>query len=118
MLESAAAFGDFLVVALNTDASVRSLAKGNDRPLVGEDDRARVIAAVACVDCVILFDEPTPLSVIELLAPDVLVKGGDYDADTVVGADVVRRTGGRVEIVPLLPDRSTTRILERIRATS
>lgn len=118
LLEQAAAFGSSLIVGVNTDASVRTLAKGPDRPLVGEHDRAMVVAALGCVDCVVLFDEPTPLTLIETLAPDVLVKGGDYSSDTVVGADVVRRAGGRVEIVPLVPERSTTRILERLRASS
>lgn len=118
LLEQAATLGSSLVVAINTDTSVRTLAKGAERPLVGEHDRARVVAALGCVDCVVLFDDPTPVSLLEALAPNVLVKGGDYTPDTVVGADIVRRSGGRVEIIPLLPDRSTTRILERLRASS
>jgi len=118
LLERAATLGASLIVAINSDASARELGKGPERPLVGQDDRARVIAALGCVDCVVLFDEPTPLALVEALAPNVLVKGGDYRADDVVGGDIVRRTGGRVEILPLLPDRSTTQILERLRAPS
>lgn len=118
LLEQAAALGTVLVVGINTDASVRTLGKGRERPLVCEDDRARVVAALGCVDCVVLFDDPTPMALLEALVPDVLVKGGDYTPDTVVGADLVRRNGGRVEIIPVLPDRSTTRILERLRASS
>ena len=118
LLERAAGLGGSLIVAINTDASVRTLGKGAGRPVMGEADRARVVAALACVDCVVLFDELTPQALIEALRPDVLVKGGDYRPDEVVGADFVRGTGGRVEIVPLVPDRSTTRILERLRAPS
>lgn len=118
LLEQAATLGASLIVAINTDASVRTLAKGAERPVVAEHDRARVVAGLGCVDCVVLFDETTPLSLVEALAPDVLVKGGDYTPDTVVGSDIVRRRGGRVEIIPLLPDRSTTHILERLRASS
>jgi D-beta-D-heptose 7-phosphate kinase/D-beta-D-heptose 1-phosphate adenosyltransferase len=116
VLEAARAEGASLLVAINSDASARSLAKGPERPVVPEDARARVVAALGCVDCVIVFDEPTPAEVIARLEPDVLVKGGDYDPDAVVGADVVRRRGGRVVIVPLVPDHSTTRIVERLRA--
>ena len=118
LLEQAATFGGSLMVGINSDASARALGKGEGRPVVAEHDRTRVVAALGCVDCVVLFDEPTPLALVEALTPDVLVKGGDYTVDTVVGADVVRRRGGRVEIVPLLPDRSTTQILERLRVSS
>lgn len=118
VLERARALGGSLLVAVNADASVRRLGKGPERPVVGERDRMRVIAALGCVDCVILFDEDTPLRVIEALLPDVLVKGGDYRPETVVGADVVRAHGGRVEIIPLVPDRSTTRLVERLRVPS
>lgn len=118
LLEAAAAFGRSLVVAVNTDASVRRLSKGVGRPVVDETDRARVVAAVGCVDCVVLFDDDTPIAAVRALQPDVLVKGGDYHADAVVGADVVRARGGRVEIVPLIPHQSTTRIVERLRGTS
>jgi rfaE bifunctional protein nucleotidyltransferase chain/domain len=118
LLEHARAFGGSLIVALNSDASVRTLGKGPHRPLVSERDRARLVAALGCVDCVVLFERSTPIDVIEALTPDILVKGADYRAETVVGADVVRRRGGRVEIVPLVPEQSTTRIAERLRASS
>ena len=118
LLERAAAFGASLIVAVNSNASARSLGKGPDRPVVSEDDRMRIVAAFGCVDCVVPFDETTPFALLEALRPDVLVKGGDYTVATVVGADLVLKSGGRVEIIPLLPDRSTTRILERLRAPS
>lgn len=118
LLEHARAFGGSLIVALNSDASVRTLGKGPHRPLVSERDRARLVAALGCVDCVVLFEPSTPIEVIEALTPDILVKGADYRLETVVGADVVRRRGGRIEIVPLVPEQSTTRIAERLRASS
>ena len=117
LLEQARSFGSSLVVAINSDASVRALGKGPGRPVVAERDRARVVAALESVDCVVLFDGPTPIDVIVALSPDILVKGGDYVADAVVGAEFVRQRGGRVEIVPLVPDQSTTRLMERLRAT-
>ncbi len=117
-LEAARAEGSHLVVGVNDDASARRLGKGAGRPLVAAADRARVVAALAAVDCVVLFDEPTPRSLIEALRPDVLVKGGDYTRDTVVGADFVESRGGRVVIVPLVPRQSTTHLVERIRASS
>ncbi len=117
VLESARALGSALIVGVNTDASVRRLDKGSERPIVPAADRARVLAALGCVDCVVLFDEDTPAQLIAALQPDVLVKGGDYSPDTVVGADIVRARGGRVVIIPLLPDRSTTRLVERLRVT-
>lgn len=118
VLEAARALGGSLIVGVNSDASARGLAKGPERPVVDEASRARVLAAFGCVDCVVVFDEPTPLALITALAPDVLVKGGDYRPDTVVGADVVRARGGRVELIPLVPDQSTTRLVERLRAPS
>jgi rfaE bifunctional protein nucleotidyltransferase chain/domain len=113
-LAHARALGDRLVVALNTDASVRRL-KGAGRPVVPQDDRAFVIAALEAVDVVTLFDEPTPAELIAALLPDVLVKGGDYSPHTVVGRDIVEAAGGRVVIIPFVSGRSTTGILERIR---
>ena len=98
--------------------SVQSLGKGSDRPIVPEQARARVVAAVGAVDRVVLFDEPTPAVVIARLAPDVLVKGGDYQADQVVGAEETIARGGRVVIVPLVPGHSTTRIAEKLRDPS
>jgi rfaE bifunctional protein nucleotidyltransferase chain/domain len=118
LLESAASHGATLIVGINSDASVRRLGKGADRPIVPESDRARIVASLACVDGVVLFDEDTPARLIDALTPDVLVKGGDYQVSTVVGADAVMARGGHVVIVPLLPDRSATRILERLRAPS
>ncbi len=118
LLERARREGGSLVVAINSDDSVRRLGKGADRPIVSQGDRAAVLAALAAVDCVVIFDEPTPEQVIAALAPDVLVKGGDYHADAVVGGDLVRAAGGRVVIVPLLPRQSTSRIVEKIRGTS
>ncbi len=118
VLESAAALGASLIVGVNSDVSARRLGKGADRPIVPEGDRARVVASLGCVDGVVLFDEDTPAELIAQLLPDVLVKGGDYQADVVVGADMVQARGGRVVIVPLLPDRSATRLLERLRASS
>ena len=118
VLEAAAAEGAVLVVGVNSDASARGLGKGPERPVADAASRARVLAAFACVDCVVCFEEPTPLALITALQPDVLVKGGDYDPDTVVGADVVRARGGRVVIVPLVPQQSTTRLVERLRVPS
>lgn len=118
LLERARAEGDLLLVGVNTDASVRRLGKGSDRPIVPEGARARVLAGLAAVDCVVLFDEETPLELITVLAPDVLVKGADYSVDRIVGAEVVQARGGRVVRVPLVAGFSTTSILERLRASS
>ncbi|HET9066833.1 MAG TPA: adenylyltransferase/cytidyltransferase family protein [Gemmatimonadales bacterium] len=118
VLEAARALGGGLVVGLNDDASVRTLGKGPERPIRPASDRARTLAAFAAVDCVVLFAESTPFALIEHLTPDVLVKGGDYHPDTVVGAELVRARGGRVVIVPLLPDLSTSRLVERLRVPS
>ena len=118
LLEQARAEGDHLVVGVNSDASVRRLGKGTERPLVPEAARARVLAGLAAVDCVVLFDEDTPLALITALGPDVLVKGADYALDQIVGADVVQARGGRVVRVPLVAGFSTTSIVERLRGTS
>jgi D-beta-D-heptose 7-phosphate kinase/D-beta-D-heptose 1-phosphate adenosyltransferase len=115
LLEAARAEGDALVVAVNSDASARRLGKGPDRPVVPEGERARLIAALAAVDCVVLFDEDTPLALIRKLRPDVLVKGADYAPEAIVGAEDVTRWGGRVVRVPLIPDRSSSRLLDRLR---
>ncbi len=114
LLTDAAKHGDVLVVGLNSDASVARL-KGPSRPVVHEADRAAVIAALDCVDAVSIFDEDTPEALISAVEPDILVKGGDYRLDQVVGRELVERRGGRVVLVPLLPDRSTTRIVEKLR---
>lgn len=117
LLEQSALLGGSLIVAINSDLSARGLGKGPDRPVLGEGDRSRIVAALGCVDCVVLFDETTPLALIDLLRPDVLVKGGDYRPDQVVGSELVQQRGGRIEIIALVPDRSTTRTLERLRAS-
>ena len=118
LLERSRAEGDHLVVGLNTDASVRRLGKGTERPIVPEDARARVLAGLAAVDCVVLFEEDTPLQLITALGPDVLVKGADYTQDQIVGADVVVARGGKVVRIPLVSGFSTTSIVERLRASS
>lgn len=112
-LARAKALGDVLVVGLNTDSSVRRL-KGTGRPVTGQDDRARVLSALSCVDAVTLFNEDTPLNLIKEVKPDILVKGGDYTRDTVVGADVVESNGGRVQIIPLVEGKSTTGIIKKM----
>ena len=114
LLERARALGDVLVVALNSDASVRRL-KGEGRPVVRASDRVRVLAALASVGLVLVFEEDTPLPVIRQLRPDVLVKGGDYTKDTIVGADLVQSWGGEVATVPLVEGRSTTGLLEGLK---
>ena len=113
LLERARALGDRLVVGVNSDASVRGL-KGPARPFIPEQDRVALLRALRAVDDVVLFDDPTPLRVIEQLAPDVLVKGGDWGLDSIVGAEFVLSRGGEVHSLPLLPGYSTTSIAERI----
>ena len=115
LLEAARAEGAALVVGVNSDASVRRLGKGGDRPMVPATDRARVLAALGCVDCVVLFDADTPRALITALRPDVLVKGADYARDDIVGAAEVEAWGGRVVRVPLVPGYSTSDLLARLR---
>lgn len=112
-LEQARALGDLLVVAINSDASVRQL-KGDSRPLMPQAERAEVLAALAAVDYVVVFDAPTPRELIQELRPDALVKGGDWGPDEIVGREEVEAAGGRVVSVPLEPGYSTTGILEKI----
>ena len=112
-LTQARALGDRLIVGVNTDASVRRL-KGEGRPVVQQEDRAYVLAALACVDAVTMFDEDTPAALIQALIPDVLVKGGDYAPDEVVGREVVESHGGILVLIPFVSGRSTTAILHRI----
>ncbi len=114
LLEQARALGDVLVVAINSDASVRRL-KGEGRPLVPQAERAELLRALEPVDRVLVFEEDTPRETIETLLPDVLVKGADWGPDEIVGADSVRASGGRVERIALVPGRSTSGIVERIR---
>jgi rfaE bifunctional protein nucleotidyltransferase chain/domain len=118
LLEAARSEGEALVVGVNTDASARRLGKGTERPVVPEQARARVLAGLAAVDCVVLFDDDTPLALVQALEPDVLVKGADYSRDRIVGADDVERRGGRIVRVPLEPGFSTTSLVERLRASS
>ncbi len=118
LLEAARREGAALAVGVNSDASVLRLQKGDDRPLVPGVERARLVAALAAVGCVVLFDEETPLALIERLRPDVLVKGADYARDAIVGADQVESWGGRVVRVPLVPGISTTELLTRLRRSS
>jgi D-beta-D-heptose 7-phosphate kinase/D-beta-D-heptose 1-phosphate adenosyltransferase len=106
--------GDHLVVGLNADASVRRL-KGPERPVRSEAERAYVLAALACVDAVVVFAEDTPLALVQRLQPDVIVKGGDYTPGTIIGAEVVRARGGRVVVIPLTPGQSTTSIIAKLR---
>jgi D-beta-D-heptose 7-phosphate kinase/D-beta-D-heptose 1-phosphate adenosyltransferase len=115
VLIGARARGDVLVVGLNSDASVKRL-KGPDRPVRSEGERAYVLAALEAVDAVTLFEQDTPLELVQLLQPDVIVKGGDYSPDTVVGANEVRARGGDVVIIPLTPGHSTTSTIDRLRA--
>ncbi|MDA8412580.1 MAG: D-glycero-beta-D-manno-heptose-7-phosphate kinase [Desulfobacteraceae bacterium] len=112
-LQKARALGDLLVMGLNSDASVRRL-KGDKRPLIGEEERAHILAALDCIDYVVIFEEDTPLELIKTLKPHILAKGGDYTADGVVGKDVVEAYGGRVELVTFVDGKSTTNIIERI----
>lgn len=114
LLQQARQLGDLLIVAINTDRSIRHL-KGMGRPIVGEDDRAFVLSALACVDYVILFDTDTPIPLLHLLKPDVLVKGGQYRHDQVVGWEIVEAYGGRVETIQMRDGLSTTEMVRRIR---
>ncbi|MGX5658626.1 D-glycero-beta-D-manno-heptose 1-phosphate adenylyltransferase [Castellaniella ginsengisoli] len=114
-LDQAARLGASLIVGVNTDESVRRLGKGEDRPLNGQADRAALLAALACVDGVVLFAEDTPLELIQALRPDVIVKGGDYDMDALPETAVVRGWGGRAIAIPFEHQRSTTALLRKIR---
>ena len=115
VLVGARACGDVLVVGLNSDASVRRL-KGPERPVRSEAERVYVLAALEAVDVVTLFEQDTPLELVRVLHPDVIVKGGDYSPDSVVGGEDVRARGGSVVIIPLTPGHSTTSTIERLRA--
>jgi rfaE bifunctional protein nucleotidyltransferase chain/domain len=116
LLEAARREGDRLIVALNSDRSVREL-KGPGRPVLPETERAETLAALECVDAVLVFDEPTPAETIRALLPDVLVKGSDWGETAIVGRETVEAAGGRVVRVPLVPERSTTGVISRIRQT-
>lgn len=112
-LNQARSLGDVLVLALNSDKSVRAI-KGENRPIVPEDERAEVMAALACVDYVFLFDDLTPQRIIDAIVPDVLVKGADWGISEIVGRDTVEKAGGVVRSVPLVQGTSTTSIIEKI----
>ncbi|WP_432820900.1 bifunctional D-glycero-beta-D-manno-heptose-7-phosphate kinase/D-glycero-beta-D-manno-heptose 1-phosphate adenylyltransferase HldE [Trichloromonas sp.] len=114
-LQAARRLGDLLVLGLNSDDSIRRL-KGPNRPLIGENERAHILAALDCIDHVVVFDEDTPLELISALRPDILVKGGDYNPEGVVGKDVVEGYGGRVELIQFVDGKSTTNIIEKILA--
>ena len=116
-LEQARGLGDALVVAINSDASVRQI-KGDRRPITPQEERAEILAALAAVDYVVIFDEPTPQALVARLLPDVLVKGGDWGTQEIVGREEVQAAGGRVVSIALEPGYSTTQILERIRGSS
>lgn len=112
-LGAAASAGDLLVVGLNSDDSVRSI-KGDKRPIVNQNQRAEVLAGLGCVNFVVLFDESDPLKLIQVLKPDVLVKGEDWSEDAIIGSDFVRSTGGRVVRISLVAEVSTSQIIQRI----
>jgi len=112
-LQTARRLGDLLVLGLNSDASIRRL-KGEKRPLIGQDERAHILAALDCIDYVVIFDEDTPLELIAALKPDILVKGGDYTPEGVVGKELVESWGGRVELIQFVDGKSTSNIIEKI----
>ena len=114
-LQAAHDMGDILIVGVNTDESVRMLSKGNGRPIVPQDQRAEVLSALTCVDYVVLFDESDPGQLIDDLQPDVLVKGGDWKREQIIGRESVEARGGTVRIIPLIPDVSTTSLVEKIK---
>ncbi len=112
-LEKAKTLGDVLVIGLNSDRSVRSL-KGPQRPILSQDERAELLSSLACVDFVTIFDEPTPLELISLLLPHVLVKGGDWTKDAIVGREVVEASGGEVVVLPFVEGFSTSQLIKTI----
>ncbi len=116
-LQEARALGDFLVVGLNSDESVRGL-KGKDRPVQNEADRAEILAALSCVNAVTIFNEPAPAELIRAVLPDILVKGGDWTVDKIVGSDIVLARGGTVKSLPFHAGRSTSRLIEKILKTT
>ncbi len=114
-LSQAKALGDMLVVGVNSDSSVRGLEKAPERPLVTEDERAEILASLAVVDVVCIFDEPTPAKLVEKINPQILVKGGDWPTDKIVGAEYVLAHGGQVLSIPLVEGHSTTNLVDKIR---
>lgn len=116
-MQDARAKGDYLIVALNSDSSIKKI-KGKDRPIVNQSDRLKVVAALGCVDSVVLFNQDTPIKLIRELKPDILVKGGDWDKSRIVGADFVQSYGGKVLTIKLLKGRSTSAIIRKIAGLS
>ncbi len=114
-LQAARALGDKLIVAINSDRSVRELGKAPDRPINPEHERAEVLRALACVDEVVIFDEADPHAIISKIQPDILVKGADWGADAIIGRDVVEAKGGKVVRIPLAQGYSTTSIIQKVR---
>ena len=114
-LQQARDLGDALCVAINSDSSVRTLEKGGDRPILPQDERAELLAGLACVDYVLVFEEADPRNLIKTVVPQILVKGGDWAVDQILGADTVQAAGGEVKSLPFVEGRSTTSILEKIR---
>ena len=112
-MQAARQLGDLLVLGLNSDDSIKRL-KGSNRPLIGQEERAHILAALDCIDYVVVFDEDTPMEVITTLRPDILVKGGDYTPDGVVGKELVESYGGRVELINFVDGKSTTGIIDKI----
>ena len=112
-LHAAKKLGDFLVVAINSDTSVRRI-KGKGRPILDERSRSEIIASISCVDSVLIFSEDTPENVIRVLIPDILVKGGDWKESEIIGADIVKKAGGRVSVIPYVAGFSTTSIIKKI----
>ncbi|MFC1862863.1 D-glycero-beta-D-manno-heptose 1-phosphate adenylyltransferase [Thermodesulfobacteriota bacterium] len=113
-LYAARGLGDYLIVAVNSDRSVKEI-KEAGRPIIPENERSEMIAALGCVDAVVVFDEDTPLKIIKYLKPDILVKGGDWGKDEIIGSDVVEKSGGVVKRIPYVSGYSTTEIIEKIR---
>ncbi len=113
-LQHARSLGDALIVAVNSDRSVRAI-KGVDRPMTPQDERAEILASLACVDAVVVFDEDTPHAIVAALQPDVLVKGADWPEDAIIGRDIVEARGGRVIRVPIETGHSTSALIEKIK---
>ena len=108
--------GDKLILGLNTDASVKRLGKSPERPINSEQTRATILAALECVDAIILFDEDTPLELIDFMQPDILVKGSDYKAEDIVGYDIVKAKGGKIITIQLIDGFSTTKLIEKMKS--
>eukprot|EP01022_Parablepharisma_sp_SALTPOND_P012218 TRINITY_DN15660_c0_g2_i1.p2 TRINITY_DN15660_c0_g2~~TRINITY_DN15660_c0_g2_i1.p2 ORF type:complete len:164 (+),score=54.04 TRINITY_DN15660_c0_g2_i1:161-652(+) len=117
LLNRARSLGDLLILGLNSDEGVRAQNKGPERPIVPQDQRAAVVAGLQAVDAVVFFSEPTPAKLIEAVAPDVLVKGGDWPEDKIVGAAYVRSRGGQVHSLPLVPGLSTTALVSKLKTS-